>query len=230
MLQNPERIEIAGTAETIPSIDQKLLFVERENKRALLRDLLSDSAKSRTLVFTRTKYRARDLARQLSRRGLSADSLHGAKSQSARRKALDDFHSGRVRILVATDIASRGLDVNDIAHVINFELPHEPEVYVHRIGRTARAGKEGSAVSFCDSTEVKQLRDIERLLKGHVPVQEDHLYHSEEAAALRQALEGRTDKRRSPAGTGDSRKTAGRRRPRSQNRYAAGPRRSVQSR
>ena len=189
MLREPRRIEIEDTVETIPSIDQKLLFVERVNKRALLMELLNGAVDSRTLVFTRTKHGARRLARQLSRGGVSAESLHGDKSQGARRKALDGFSAGSIRVLVATDVASRGLDVNDIAHVINYDLPYEPEAYVHRIGRTARAGQKGSAVSFCDVTEVKQLREIEKLLEGRVKVDDDHAYHSPEAAEMRSALE-----------------------------------------
>jgi ATP-dependent RNA helicase RhlE len=195
MVREPVRIEIAASVETTPSIDQSLLFVGRENKRALLIHLLRLCAGSRTLVFTRTKHRARNLARQLSTVGLPADSLHGDKSQTARQRALEGFHSGRISILVATDIASRGLDVDDISHVINYELPHEPEVYVHRIGRTARAGKKGTAVSFCDSDEVGQLRDIEELLRTRVPVREDHLYHSAEAAAMRRELDLRRGRR-----------------------------------
>jgi len=209
MLREPERIEIEDTVETIPSIDQRLLFVERVNKRALLMELLNGAADSRTLVFTRTKHGAQRLARQLSRGGVSADSLHGDKSQGARRKALDGFSCGRIRVLVATDIASRGLDVNDIAHVINYDLPYEPEAYVHRIGRTARAGQSGSAVSFCDETEVKQLRDIERLLEARVTVDDDHAYHSPETAGMRSALEpaqgngGGNGSRRSARGARD---------------------------
>ncbi|MCG8477857.1 MAG: DEAD/DEAH box helicase [Spirochaetales bacterium] len=191
MLTDPQQIEIARTVETTPRIDQTLLFVDRSNKRELLMNLLAEGNWSRTIVFTRTKYGARNLERRLSRTGVSVDSLHGDKSQTARRRALDGFSSGRIDVLVATDIASRGLDVDDVTHVINYELPHEPEVYVHRIGRTARAGKEGSAVSFCDSTEIKQLVDIEKLLKERVPVDIDHPFHCQEAQRARNAVDAR---------------------------------------
>jgi ATP-dependent RNA helicase RhlE len=178
MLRDPIHIDIPGTVSTVPRIDQKVMFVRREDKRALLGSLLADGqGVYRALVFTRTKHRARDIARHLDRQGLATDALHGDKSQAARKRALADFHSGRIQILVATDIAARGLDVDDIDHVINYELPNEPESYVHRIGRTARAGKMGVALTLCDPTEVAYLRDIERLLKQKLPVVTDHPYH-----------------------------------------------------
>jgi ATP-dependent RNA helicase RhlE len=221
MLHDPVRVTIAATVETTPTIDQSLLFVEREHKRALLTDLLSGLNAPRTLVFTRTKHRARNLARQLSRIGHSVDSLHGDKSQGGRRKALDGFHSGSIAVLVATDIAARGLDVDDITRVINYELPHEPEVYVHRIGRTARAGKEGAAVSFCDSTEVRQLRDIERLIRMRVRVVADHDYHSTEAQRLRESLEP-AERRAPPRRNGQQKHPRGGRRHHNQSQRSRG--------
>ncbi len=202
MLVDPTRIEIERTIETTPRIDQTLLFVDRSNKRELLMNLLAEGNWSRTIVFTRTKYGARNLEKRLARNGLSVDSLHGDKSQTARRKALDGFSSGRIDVLVATDIASRGLDVDDVTHVINYELPHEPEVYVHRIGRTARAGKEGSAVSFCDTTEIKQLVDIEKLLKARVPVDIDHPFHCQDAQQARNVVDSRAGGRNRRGGGG----------------------------
>ena len=187
MLKDPKRIEIASNTITEPKIEQNLLFVERENKKSLLMEILSRPGVSRVLVFTRTKHKAQSLARQLVRNHLKADSIHGDKSQAARQKALTDFHSGRVRILVATDIAARGIDVNDIDHVINFDLPNEPGNYVHRIGRTARAGKIGTALSFCDQTEVEYLHQIEKLLKKPLPVQTDHPFHAMVVAASKNA-------------------------------------------
>jgi ATP-dependent RNA helicase RhlE len=131
---------------------------------ALLAKILDDPALSRVLVFARTKHRANRVAEQLGKRGIAADAIHGNKSQSARQRALKQFRSGNARVLVATDIAARGIDVDSVSHVINYELPHEPESYVHRIGRTARAGAGGTALSFCDPAERAYLRDIERLI------------------------------------------------------------------
>jgi ATP-dependent RNA helicase RhlE len=140
------------------------------NKRPLLENLLQDPALARVIVFTRTKHRANRVAEQLEKAGISADAIHGNKSQNARQKALEAFRKGKARVLVATDIAARGIDVSGVTHVINYELPNEPESYVHRIGRTARAGAEGAAISFCDSSERAYLRDIERLIKQRMEV------------------------------------------------------------
>jgi ATP-dependent RNA helicase RhlE len=178
-------VSIASEPDTIPKIDQRLLFVDREHKTSLLVNLLEGGDISRALVFTRTKHQANRLAVQLAKRRIRADSIHGDKSQSAREKALAEFHSGRIRVLVATDIAARGIDVDDISHVINFELPNEPQSYVHRIGRTARAGKAGTALSFCDASEGAYLRDIEKLLRTSVPVVVDHPFHSVIAASVK---------------------------------------------
>jgi ATP-dependent RNA helicase RhlE len=185
ILQNPQRIQIEASGTTVPKIEQKLLLVDQKNKKALLLDLLKRSDVTRALVFTRTKFKAQNLSVQLSRRSLRADALHGDKTQAARQRALAGFHSGSTRVLVATDIAARGIDVNDIDHVINYDLPMEPEVYIHRIGRTARAGKTGTALSFCDSSELGYLRDIEKLLKRQLPVMKDQPYHSKTVAASR---------------------------------------------
>ena len=220
IVRDPVRVEITHTHQERPQIAQRLLFVERENKKDLLADLLDDTGADRTIVFMRTKYSAQNLARKLERSGVSADSLHGNKSQAARQKALARFSSGRVRVLVATDIASRGLDVDDIEHVINFDLPHEPDVYIHRIGRTARAGKSGTAVSFCDPTQVTQLRDIERLLDERIPVDNDHSYHSMVAENAREALEAR----RSGGGNNGARRSNGQRPNRSSSQRSGGQR------
>jgi ATP-dependent RNA helicase RhlE len=134
-------------------------------KRQLLGELLKDVAMNRVIVFTRTKHGANRVAEYLTRIGVVADAIHGNKSQNARQRALDMFRTGKARVLVATDIAARGIDIDDISHVINFEMPHEPESYVHRIGRTARAGGEGIAISFCDASERNLVRDIERLIR-----------------------------------------------------------------
>ncbi len=149
------------------------------NKRELLAEVLAKPDVERTLVFTRTKSGANRLVKHL---GSTAAAIHGNKSQSARIAALNDFRTGRCRVLVATDVASRGIDVAGITHVINYDLPHEPESYVHRIGRTARAGASGIAISFCGNEERALLRSIERLLKRAVPVCTDHPYHSDVVA------------------------------------------------
>ena len=176
MLVDPAKVEVTPPATTVERIEQSVYFVTKPEKRLLLEHLLRDAAIRRVLVFTRTKHGANKLAEQLERGGVSAEAIHGNKSQSAREKALSNFKNGRTRVLVATDIAARGLDVDDVTHVINYELPNEPESYVHRIGRTARAGASGMAYSFCDSEERAYLHDIEKLTRQHIPVVADHPY------------------------------------------------------
>ena len=185
ILRDPARVEVTPVATTAERIDQWVLFVEKGDKRALLGEVLKDDGIKRALVFTRTKHGANRLAQQLERMGVSADAIHGNKSQSARQRALADFTAGKLRILVATDIAARGIDIDGITHVINYELPNVPESYVHRIGRTARAGADGVALSFCDVEERTYLRDIERLIRRTVPVVPDHPFKST-VAELRQ--------------------------------------------
>jgi ATP-dependent RNA helicase RhlE len=170
MLRQPERIEIAPTGKTADRITQKLYFVPAQQKRQLLSELLKDVALNRVIVFTRTKHGANRVSEHLARTGVVAEAIHGNKSQNARQRALDMFRNGKARVLVATDIAARGIDIDDISHVVNFELPNEPESYVHRIGRTARAGGEGIAISFCDASERTYLRDIERLIRLKIEV------------------------------------------------------------
>jgi ATP-dependent RNA helicase RhlE len=165
MLRSPERIEVAPQGKTADRVVQKLFYVPMAQKRQLLSELLKDLALNRVIVFTRTKHGANRVAEHLSRTGVVAEAIHGNKSQNARQRALDMFKTGKARVLVATDIAARGIDIDDISHVINFELPNEPESYVHRIGRTARAGGEGIAISFCDASERTYLRDIERIIR-----------------------------------------------------------------
>jgi ATP-dependent RNA helicase RhlE len=178
LLRDPVRVEAAPTATTVEKVDQRVLFVARENKRALIGDLLKGKDMARVLIFTRTKRGADRVARHLQQSGIQSDAIHGNKAQNARQRALDGFRSGRIRALVATDIAARGIDVEGVTHVINFELPYEPETYVHRIGRTARAGAAGIAISFCDHDERDILRDIEKTIRLSVPVFEDHPYHA----------------------------------------------------
>ena len=170
MMRSPDKIEIAPQGKTADRITQKLYIVPMPQKRQMLSELLKDVAMNRVIVFTRTKHGANRVAEHLSRTGVVAEAIHGNKSQNARQRALDMFRNGKARVLVATDIAARGIDIDDISHVVNFELPNEPESYVHRIGRTARAGGEGVAVSFCDASERGYLRDIERLIRMKIEV------------------------------------------------------------
>lgn len=175
ILYEPVRIDIAPKTVTADRIDQRVFHVAQSRKGALLTDLLSDPEFERVIVFTRTKHRANRVARQLEQAGIEAAAIHGNKSQAARQRALDGFKADQVRVLVATDIAARGIDVDGVSHVINFELPNEPESYVHRIGRTARAGAAGMALSFCDPAERDHLRGIERLIKRPIEVLEHEL-------------------------------------------------------
>lgn len=197
MLSEPARVAVEHQNEEKPDIAQQVLFVARKQKRDALRTILSERSSFRALVFTRTKYRARDLARYLQKNGIASDDLHGDKSQNARTRALQRFHAGTIQVLVATDIASRGIDVDDIDHVVNFELPNESDSYVHRIGRTARAGRSGAALSFCDETELEKLSAIQKGLGCAIPVLTDHAFH---AGELAEAARGRARERGSSAG------------------------------
>jgi ATP-dependent RNA helicase RhlE len=172
LLHQPETVAVAAPAATADRIEQSLYFVEKSNKRMLLSDILYDNQEmSRVLVFTRTKHGANRVAEYLTKEGIHAEAIHGNKSQNARERALAHFKSGHTPVLVATDIAARGIDIDDISHVVNFDLPEVPETYVHRIGRTARAGAAGIAISFCDHEEVELLRQIEKLIRKQVPVE-----------------------------------------------------------
>ncbi len=170
LLRDPVRVEIAGTEPSAPRIEQHVHFVASPEKRALLSRLLDNPDLSRVIVFTRTKRTANRVAEDLDRGGVRVSALHGNKSQPARQKALEQFRSGKARVLVATDIAARGIDVAGISHVINYDLPAQPEDYVHRIGRTARAGASGIAISFCDPAERGALRGIERTTRAPIKV------------------------------------------------------------
>lgn len=216
ILHEPQHIEIASNVRTTPQIDQKVLFVDRNNKKALLVKLLYEENIRRALVFTRTKYMAKELSRQLVRQRVRSDDLHGDKTQAARQYALNSFHAGRIQVLVATDIASRGIDVDNVSHVINYELPNEPENYIHRIGRTGRAGKKGTALSFCEASEVVYLRQIERVIKKQLPVWEAQPFHSRNAAAC-----SSSGKRRSSASPARYAGSSGRRRSRARKRYGS---------
>jgi ATP-dependent RNA helicase RhlE len=170
MLRDPAHVAVAPVATTVERVEQYVIFVETARKRHVLFDLLSGTASGRTLVFTRTKHGADRVVKHLAESGLPAVAIHGNKSQGQRERALADFRSGHARVLIATDIAARGIDVEDVSHVINFDLPNVPESYVHRIGRTARAGRAGVAISFCANEERPFLRSIEKLIRDRVPV------------------------------------------------------------
>jgi len=174
ILVNPSKVEVTPVSSTAETIQQSIYFVDKKDKRSLLLHILKNSAIPTALVFTRTKHGADKVAQGLTRAGIRAEAIHGNKSQNARQRALVNFKNRHTRILVATDIAARGIDIDDLTHVINFELPNVPETYVHRIGRTGRAGASGTALSFCDSEEKEFLRDIQKLISRQIPVVEDH--------------------------------------------------------
>ena len=174
LLHDPARVEVDPVSSPVEAIEQKICFVDKGNKTRLLAWLLEREGAKSALVFTRTKHGANKVARDLVKEGISAAAIHGNKSQTARQQALSDFKAGKLRCLVATDIAARGLDIEDLSHVFNYNLPEVPETYVHRIGRTGRAGRGGEAISFCDFGEKPLLKDIEKLIGRKVPVLEDH--------------------------------------------------------
>jgi ATP-dependent RNA helicase RhlE len=179
MVRDPVRVEVAPAATTVESVEQRVYFVERSSKRDLLLHLLQSSPDiSRALVFTRTKHGADRVARHLRRAGVQTQSIHGNKTQGARERALARFKSGQARVLVATDIAARGIDIESVSHVINYDMPGEPDAYVHRIGRTARAGAAGAALSFCEVEQLALLGKIERLIRKQLTVINDHPYRT----------------------------------------------------
>jgi len=166
------QVSVTPMATTADRVEQKVIFVETARKRALLANILRNAQMSRVLVFTRTKHGADRVTQHLEAMGQPAAAIHGDKSQPQRERALAAFKAGRISVLVATDIAARGIDVDGVTHVVNFDLPNVPEAYVHRIGRTARAGHTGIAISFCDSSERPHLRGIEKLIKARLQVEE----------------------------------------------------------
>jgi ATP-dependent RNA helicase RhlE len=170
ILVNPMKVAVTPPSSTVELIQQSVVFVDRAQKRNLLVHLFGSQDLKRVIIFTRTKHIANRVSDFLVTNGIPAKAIHGNKSQNARQNALNEFKSGQLRALIATDIAARGIDVDDVTHVVNFELPNEPETYVHRIGRTARAGTSGVAISFCDSEERAYLKQIERVIKKTIPV------------------------------------------------------------
>jgi len=178
LLTNPAKVEVTPVSSTVDAIDQSLYFVEKKDKPSLLLHLLQNEKIVNALVFTRTKHGADKVVKILHRAGVTAAAIHGNKSQNARQKALGDFKNGSLRVLVATDIAARGIDIDELSHVFNFELPDVPETYVHRIGRTGRAGNTGIAIAFCEAEEREALRDIQKLISKPIPLISGHPFES----------------------------------------------------
>lgn len=176
LLTNPAKVEVTPVSSTVDAIEQSLYYVGKQDKPSLLLHLLKDEKIITALVFTRTKHGADKVVKFLHRHNITAAAIHGNKSQNARQNALGNFKSGSIRVLVATDIAARGIDIDDLSHVVNFELPNVPETYVHRIGRTGRAGNTGVAISFCDAEERDELKDIQKLIGKNIPVVAEHPY------------------------------------------------------
>ncbi len=174
LLTNPKRVEVAPVSSTAETVEQRLFLVDRSNKKKLLTHILEAHDIPSALVFTRTKHGANKIADFMNKSGIKAQAIHGNKSQNARQNALKNFKNRETRVLVATDIAARGIDIDELSHVINFEIPNEPETYVHRIGRTGRAQNSGIAFSFCDHEERNYIKDIHKLINKEIPVDGDH--------------------------------------------------------
>lgn len=200
ILRDPVNVAVTPVSSTVDIIDQSIYFVEKASKKSLLIHLLKDKGISSALVFTRTKHGANKVAAELIKAGIRSEAIHGNKSQNARQQALNNFKSKKTRVLVATDIAARGIDIEDLSHVINYEMSNVAETYVHRIGRTGRAGAGGTALSFCDTEERQYLKDITKLINKSIPVVEDHPFVSK-TAPVQQSVkaEGNTGKPR-PSG------------------------------
>ena len=193
-LSRPVRVEVDPQSTTVERIGQQVMFVTRTNKKHLLRQLLDDEAVESAIVFTRTKHGANRVAKDLIRNNIESAAIHGNKSQGARTRALAGFKSGEIRVLVATDIAARGIDVDCVSHVFNYDLPNIAESYVHRIGRTGRAGRSGLAIAFCDDTETDYLRDIEKLTGQKIEVVHEQPFHD---PAIQEATKSKSGKSRS---------------------------------
>jgi len=184
ILNNPERVSVSPQATTAEKVEQRIMMVPTARKRDLLEHVMKNPEVKRVIIFTRTKHGANRVSKFLDQMGISSAAIHGNKSQNARQKSLNSFQRGDIRALVATDVAARGIDVDDITHVINFDLPNEPESYVHRIGRTARAGASGIAISFCDRDERAYLKDIEKIIRDTIPRDYEHPWQEEATAML----------------------------------------------
>ena len=217
-------ISIAPETTTAENVEQRVCFVARENKRALLLKLLGDQKPGElAIVFSRTKHGSDKLARYIDKAGIQAEAIHGNRSQPQRDRTLDRFRKGRLPVLVATDVAARGVDVKSVTLVVNFDLPNEPEAYIHRIGRTGRAGETGHAAAFCSPEEREQLRDIEKLIQHRIPVDAGHDWHLE-ALAEQHARGGNptaTRAKKSAPGAKRTQRTSRRRRSGGRRRFAA---------
>ena len=184
ILVDPIKVEVTPVSSTADTIEQAIYFVEKGDKKKLLIHLLNDKAVKSALIFARTKHGADKIVKDLVKADIKAEAIHGNKSQNARQKALSNFKSGHIKALVATDIAARGIDIDELSHVVNYELPNVPETYVHRIGRTGRAGASGIAFSFCDDEEMEYLKDIQKLISKTIPVVEEQPYHMKAASFM----------------------------------------------
>jgi ATP-dependent RNA helicase RhlE len=205
IVREPVEVSVAPVTATADLISQYVYFVEKGDKNALLLHVLQDRSIVSALVFTRTKYGADKVARMLVKSGIKAEAIHGNKSQNARQRALSNFKDRQIRVLVASDIASRGIDIEEISCVINFEIPNIPETYIHRIGRTGRAGSNGIALSFCDTEERAYLKDIQKLISKTIPVMEDHPYPSSNTSPVELQPSVKTNNSSRPNSGGNSR-------------------------
>jgi ATP-dependent RNA helicase RhlE len=192
ILTRPEKVEVTPVSSTADTIQQALYYVEKNDKRSLLAHILKDKEIKTALVFTRTKHGADKVVKDLVRIGITAEAIHGNKSQNARQRALTNFKNRTTRVLIATDIAARGIDIDELTHVINYELPNIPETYVHRIGRTGRAGLNGIALSFCDQEEIEFLKDIHKLISKEIPVEDNHPYPMSPQSVVAKHAEGKS--------------------------------------
>lgn len=222
LLQNPVHVTIEAEQPAVERIIQKVMFVDKKNKNKLILDVFSNKELDRVLVFTQMKHVANRVCKTLEKQGIRAVAIHGNKSQTARTRALADFKSGKVKALVATDIAARGIDVDSISHVINYDMPVEPETYVHRIGRTARAGADGDAISFCSGPERSYLNEIQKLIRIDIPVDLEHAFHCEQSmnakgasakAPPKQQRPSPSRRKTSAASQGRSGQSSGKKRP-----------------
>lgn len=229
ILDNPKRVNVSPATITAQNIEESVVFVKSGDKNALLVDLLKKKDIERAIVFTRTKYIAERLSKKLKDENISADAIHGDKTQGARKRSLEKFRRGKAKVLVATDVASRGIDVDGISHVINFQLSHEAESYVHRIGRTARAGESGIAVTLCDASESDYLKNVEKFLKRQIRVDEENEFHDADIA--KKHLSSRGSKPKSGRGKrGGARRSGPRRGGRSNTSRGGSRRRSTGAR
>jgi len=209
LLHEHVTVMVTPPARTADRVKQSVMYVDKSSKRKLLDRLLSDATRTRVLVFMRTKHGADRLYKSLIDAGMSAEGIHGGRSQNARQRVLNAFRDGKVRVLVATDVAARGIDIDDISHVINYDVPVEAEAYVHRIGRTARAGASGESITFCDAEEYKYLQEIEKTIGMTIPVDRDHPFHSSDAEDHELRSYGEMGKGKSFRGGGKSKRPRG---------------------